>query len=178
MNRSRLRRIGALLVVLYVLPAGLDLASASLGAKASNTAAQQISVGNFRTEVTATAGTQKIGTLSLTTGTTVATRFANFFVQNFGTIGVAKVTITLSTITSITNLDYCTTNTGAFSAKATCGTGTLVAAAAALSQTITVSIPAGNRIAFQVISSANSITTVVSVSVGTAQLNPSTPVNS
>ena len=177
MNQIRLRRIGALLVILYVLPVCLDLASASLAARASN-AAQNISVGNFRTEVTATAGTQNIGTLSRTTGGTAPTRFSNFFVQNFGTIGVAKVTVTLSSITSISNLDYCTGATGAFSAKATCGTGTLVAAVAALSQTITVSIPAGTRIAFQVISSANTITTVVGVSVGTAQLNTATTTNS
>ena len=178
MNQTRLRRIGALLVILYVLPVCLDLASASLGAKASNTAAQQISVGNFRTEVTATAGTQKIGTLSLTTGTTVATRFANFFVQNFGTTAIASFTLGLSTVTGFTNVYYCTGVTGAFSAKATCGTGVRTSAALSTSQSLVIAIPAGARIAFQVVSTGNSATTVASVTVGTANLNPSTPVNS
>ncbi|MEI6649185.1 MAG: hypothetical protein WCO08_06040 [Actinomycetes bacterium] len=176
MNRSRLRRIGALLVVLYVLPAGLDLASASLGAKATGT--QNISVGNFRTEVTATVGTQNLTTLSLTTGNTVATRFANFFVQNFGTTGIASFTLGLSTVTGFTNVYYCTGTTGAFSAKATCGTGTRTSAALSTSQSLTVAIPAGTRIAFQVVSSGNTATTVASVTVAKTNLNASVPVNS
>ena len=180
MNRTRLSRIGALLVVLYALPAGLDLASASLGAKARNSTAQNIVIGNFRTEVTATVGTQNLTTLSLTTGATNPLSFKIFYVQNFGTIVIAKFTITLSTITNITNLDYCTGTTGAFSTtiKASCTTGTLVTATAALTNNFTLAVPAGTRIAFEVVSNLTSRTTVASISVGTAQLNAGTTTNS
>ncbi len=178
MNRSRLRRIGALLVVLYVLPAGLDLASASLGANASNTTAQQISVGNFRTEVVSTAGTQRTGTLSLTTGSGATNRFANFFVQNFGSIAIKNFTLTLSTVTGFNNVYYCTGTTSTFTALGVCSPGTRTSAALSTSQTITIAVPAGARIAFQVTSTGNGATTVASVSVATSSLTANLPVNS
>jgi len=176
MNQTRLRRIGALLVILYVLPVCLDLASASLGAKATGT--QNVSVGNFRTEVTATVNTQNLGTLSLTTGNTVPTRFANFFVQNFGSIAIKSFTLNLSTVTGFTNVYYCTGVTGAFSAKATCGTGTRTSAALSTSQSLVIAIPAGARIAFQVVSTGNTATTVAGVSVGKTNLNAGTTTDS